>query len=287
LKEPNLHTPKGQKKMKSENIKEVTNEAIEQLADALNAGRSETLTRYLAAMAKFRAYSVLNVLLILRQCPTASRVAGYRTWQSFGRQVKQGEKGIMILAPIFRKQTEEDDEPIKAKTSPSVVAYRPVYVWDEQQTSGKDLPEIGHVSGDPSVYLERLEAFVRTTGITLDYSTDIAPAKGIAEKRKIILLSNQPLAETFATLVHEQAHFILHQSNRRAETTKRIRETEAEAVAFVVCEAIGLDTSTGAQDYVALYGGDAKLLLESLEHVQQTASRILDAIELDQRQRAA
>src|SRR6267142_5449191 len=65
---------------------------------------------------------------------------------------------------------------------------------------------------------------------------------------------------------------------RRAETTKRIRETEAEAVAFVVCNAIGLGTDTASQDYVGLYGGDAKLLTESLEYVQQTANRILTAI---------
>ena len=55
-------------------------------------------------------------------------------------------------------------------------------------------------------------------------------------------------------------------------------ETEAEAVAFVVCNAIGLGTGTASQDYVGLYGGDAKLLTESLEYVQQTASRILTAI---------
>ncbi len=116
--------------MKTENIKEVTNQAIEQLAEALNAGHSETLTRYLAAMAKFRAYSVFNILLILRQCPNAGRVAGYRTWQSFGRQVKHGEQGIMILAPIFRKQAEEEDESRTMKKSARVVAYRPVYVWD-------------------------------------------------------------------------------------------------------------------------------------------------------------
>jgi hypothetical protein len=84
-----------------------------------------------------------------------------------------------------------------------------------------------------------------------------------------------------------QAHITLHQSERRAETTKRIRETEGEAVAFVVCKAIGLDTSTASADYVSMYGGDAGVLLESLEHVQQTASRILDAIELHQQQRAA
>ena len=273
--------------MNSEKIKKVTNEANNQLADALNAGHSETLSRYLAAMARFRTYSFLNVLLILKQCPNASRVAGYRTWQSLGRQVRQGEKGIMIFAPIFRKRTESVTHADIPDATSNVVAYRAAYVWDEQQTSGKDLPEIGRVTGDPSVYLARLEAFVRARGTELNYSADIAPARGLAEKGKITLLPDLTPAETFATLAHEQAHIMLHQSQRRAETTKRVRETEAESVAFVVCNAIGLDASTAAQDYVALYGGDAKLLLESLEHVQETASHILDSIELDSQQRAA
>ena len=273
--------------MNQGNIKRVTNQAIKQLVRALNAGQSEALTRYLAAMAKFRAYSFLNVLLILKQCPNAGRVAGYRTWQSFGRQVKKGEKGIMILAPIFRKRAETSDASDSREESPSVVSYRAVYVWAEEQTTGNELPEIGSVTGDPSIYLERLETFVRANGIALDYSADIAPAKGTAQKGKITLLPNQTPAETFATLVHEQAHAMLHQSARRVETTKRVRETEAEAVAYVVCTAIGLETGSACADYMGLYGGDAKVLLESLEHVQETASRILDAIEVSPQQQAA
>jgi hypothetical protein len=79
----------------------------------------------------------------------------------------------------------------------------------------------------------------------------------------------------------------MHFGDRRPDTNKRVRETEAESVAFVVCSAIGLDTGTAAQDYVGLYGGDSKLLLERLEYVQATASRILDAIEVRTQQRAA
>ena len=71
---------------------------------------------------------------------------------------------------------------------------------------------------------------------------------------------------------------MLHKAERRTATTKVVRETEAEAVAFVVCQAIGLETGSAAQDYIQLYEGDAKLLTESLEHIQQTATRILDAI---------
>ena len=70
----------------------------------------------------------------------------------------------------------------------------------------------------------------------------------------------------------------MHRDERRASTSKSSRETEAEAVAFVVCQAIGLETGSAAQDDIQLYEGDAKLLAESLEYIQQTATRILSAI---------
>ena len=273
--------------MKTENIKQVTNQAIEQLREALNRGHSEALSKYLAAMAKFRAYSFLNVLLILKACPNAKHVAGYKTWQSLGRQVRQGEKGIMILAPLFRKKTENASEPTTKNDGRIVAGYRAVYVWDEQQTTGKPLQEIGQVTGDPSSYLARLEEYGRKCGISLTYSDSIAPARGMAERGKITLLPGLSPAETFATLAHELAHADLHFSERRAETNKRLRETEAESVAYVVCSAIGLDPGTASRDYIGLYGGDAKLLLESLEYIQETASRILEGIESAPLQQAA
>jgi hypothetical protein len=92
------------------------------------------------------------------------------------------------------------------------------------------------------------------------------------------LLPGQSAAEEFATLSHELAHEMMHRGERRSSTSKRLRETEAEAVAFVVCSAIHLETGTAAQDYIGLYGGDAKLLNESLEYIQRTATQILGAI---------
>ena len=70
----------------------------------------------------------------------------------------------------------------------------------------------------------------------------------------------------------------MRHDERRASTSKRGRESEAEAVAFAVCQGIGLETGSTAQDYIQLYQGDAKLLSESLEQVKQTATRILSAI---------
>jgi antirestriction protein ArdC len=266
--------------MKVEQAKQITSDTVEKLRQALEAGHSEGLKEYLAAMARFRRYSWGNVMLIASQKPNATHVAGFHAWHKLGRFVKKGEKGILILAPIIRKKTENNDtaEPDESSVA---VGFRAAYVFDISQTDGQPLPEIGSVNGDPREYREQLAKFVADHGIALEYSSDIAPARGTSEGGKITLLPGQTPAEEFATLAHEVAHELLHRDERRSSTTKRIRETEAEAVAFVVCSAIGLDTGSAAQDYIGLYGGDAKLLSESLEYIQRSATHILNAIGAD------
>ncbi len=137
------------------------------------------------------------------------------------------------------------------------------------------------MQGDPSDSPARLKTLVAGQVIKLEYSEDIAPARGTSAGGKITLLPGQAPAEEFATLVHELAHEISHRDERRNGTSKRVRETEAEAVSFVVCNAVGIETGTAAQDYIQLYEGDAKLLTESLDRIQQTANRILAAITLE------
>jgi len=263
--------------MKVEEVKQITNKALEELATSLESGHSDALTTYLKTMALFSRYSLNNLFLIARQRPDARCVAGYQTWRKLGRFVRKGEKGIAIIAPLVRRKP-EIESPETADQESIIRGFKLTHVFSEQQTEGEPLPEIGCVTGDPGYYLSRLEQFVRDNAIELRYSDEIAPARGMAEKGKITLLPDQTAAETFATLVHEVAHSELHFGGRRLETTKRIRETEAESVAFVVCSAIGLETGTAAQDYVGLYGGDSKLLLQSLQYIQQTANRILTAI---------
>jgi len=134
------------------------------------------------------------------------------------------------------------------------------------------------VQGNVSGYRERLIEYVESQGIKLNYSEKIAPAKGLSSGGRITLLTGMQPAEEFSTLVHELAREMLHRSERRTLTTKQVRETEAEAVAFVVCQSIGLETGTASQDYIRLWNGDAKLLQESLQVVQRTAAVILGAI---------
>lgn len=132
--------------------------------------------------------------------------------------------------------------------------------------------------GDPAGSTERLKSFVASRGIALEYDDRIRPARGSSAGGRIPLLPGMGAAEEFSVLVHETAHELLHRGDRRKDTTHAIRETEAEAVAFVVASAIGLDTSTSSSDYIQLHSGDKATLAESLGYVQQVAAEILKAV---------
>jgi len=260
-------------------------QAVDFLLQQLKEGKSETLTAYLAAMARFHAYSFGNILSIARQRPTATHVAGFHAWKELGRFVKRGEKGIQILAPMVghRRKTDDADrnqtQDASAKPAPVLIGFRAVYVFDVAQTEGADLPEFEHdITGDVGEHRDRLIAFLDSQSITLEYTENIAPALGVSYGGKIALLPGQSKAEEFVTLVHETAHEYLHKSDRRTMTTATVRETEAEAVAFIVGQAIGLEIGKASSDYIQMYAGNAELLAESLEVIQRTSAVILDAI---------
>jgi antirestriction protein ArdC len=249
--------------------------------EQLEAGNSDALTAYLDAMSRFHRYSFGNVLSIARQRPGATHVAGFHAWRQLGRTVKKGERGIRILAPIITKRKQKD-EAEKGNMQPNrtrLVGFRNAYVFDVSQTEGAEFPAIRGIGGDVGANRGRLFAFVEQQGIELAFSESIAPALGMSYGGRIALLPGQSKAEEFSTLVHELAHELLHRTERRIATTKVMRETEAEAVAFIVGKAVGLDTGTASADYIRLYDGNAALLTESLEVIQHASAVILAALE--------
>ena len=258
--------------MKNEDIKERTDEALANLITALEQGKSESLQTYLATMARFHRYSWGIVLLIGAQKPDATRVAGFHTWLKLNRHVRKGEKGIVIIAPmVFRKKETEPTEDQESR----ICGFRAAYVFDISQTDGEPLPEFAQVKGNPREYSERLKEFAASRGIALEFSADLGGASGVSTGGTIRLKPDLPAAEEFSVLVHKLAHERLHHGAHRNELTKTVHETEAEAVAFVVSEAIGLDTNGAAADYIQLYHGDKAALVASLEFIQTTAAEIL------------
>jgi N-terminal domain of anti-restriction factor ArdC len=262
--------------------KEVIAANVKSLIEQLEAGHSDALTAYLDAMSRFHNYSFGNILEIARQRPDATRVAGMYAWNQLGRKVKKGERGIRILAPIVgvkRKKDEEAEKDITKQNTRVLVGFRNAYVFDVSQTEGAELPAMREMSGEVGENRARLIAFINKQNIELVFTENIAPALGMSYGGRIAILPGQSEAEEFSTLVHELAHEMLEHANRRTTTTKVVRETEAESIAFVIGKAVGLNTGTASADYIHLYHGNASLLAESLEVIQQTSAIILAALQ--------
>jgi antirestriction protein ArdC len=271
--------------MADDRVRKLAEESLNRLASELEAGKSDALQNYLNTMGRFHNYSWRNVLLIGAQRPEATRVAGYHTWKDLGRQVKTGEKGIMIFAPMLTRQRENavthpnaEKTPTKQDDPSRVTGFRAAFVFDVSQTEGKPLPEFAKTTGDPKDHLDKLKALVAKKGISLEYDKSIAPADGVSYGGKIRLVPGMQPAEEFSVLAHELAHEMLHHGKDEARLPKIDRETQAEAVAYVVSRGVGLDTNSAAADYIALYTGDKKTLSQSLSAIQETSSRILEEI---------
>jgi antirestriction protein ArdC len=255
--------------MTADALEQITTDALDRLAALLDEGHSDQLTALLTTMARFHKYSWHNVCLIASQRPTATRVAGFQTWRTMGRFVRKGEKGIAILAPIVgRCEVESPSE-----TDRTIRGFRAAYVFDVEQTDGESLPTPSEASGDPGVKTASLRAAILGRGIEIQLVNDLG-ALGTSSGGRIRLLDGLSPAVEFTTLAHEFAHELLHHADDRP-ASRDTRELEAEAVAFVVGEAVGLHTAEASRDYIHLYRGDRDALAQSLTRIQQAAATIL------------
>src|ERR1017187_9932744 len=103
------------KQQQRQTAKDVIAENVKALIAQLDAGKSDALTAYLDAMARFHNYSFGNILAIARQKPIATNVAGMYTWNQLGRRVKKGEKGIQILAPMIGVRRKKQRKPSRTE----------------------------------------------------------------------------------------------------------------------------------------------------------------------------
>ena len=266
--------------------RDALDEHVKKLAMEMEQGQSENLKRYLRVCASFHQYSFGNILLALGQRPNMTRIAGIKTWNKLGRKVRPGERGIMILAPVTIKQKSmalENRDGSESQESPqnrTFTLFKTVHVFDLAQTSGKQLPEIITATGDASMHLPALREAVRQSGINLEYDSQVpgSPgAKGASYNGKIILRKDLAPADEFRALVHELAHENLHWNETKEDHV--VEETEADATAYVVCTHYGINCDTS--DYLLLHHSDPTILLQRLERIRRTASKIITAIEKD------
>ncbi|MGE5053548.1 MAG: ArdC-like ssDNA-binding domain-containing protein [Acidobacteriota bacterium] len=258
---------------------------IEQLARETDAARqSELFRNYLKTSAAFWDYSWHNQMLIWRQCPHASFVGGFHTWQKCGRYVRRGEKGIAILAPMFFKdKTKATDG---SDTENIRIWFKVVYVFDISQTDGSPLPELParSVGERGEEMLQRLLRFATARGIKVRFVDrfSLNGAAGASRGTEIeIRTSEADVTTQAATLAHEIAHSLLHwtadghkiTTRNGREIEKQQRELEAEATAYVVCCYFGIQSPSDI--YLATYQVTPAMLLDAVETIAETAKTIL------------
>ena len=259
------------------------------LHNQLEAGFAELVSsdawaRMLRVAARFHDYSPSNVLLILRQRPEATRVAGYRSWQSLGRQVRRGERGLAILAPCTYKRVAEDHEGQPDDEGPRVLrGFKVAHVFDVDQTDGEPLPEIRPAlleGGAPAELWDDLAGQVTAAGFTVRRG-DCTPANGRTDylARTVTVRADVSAAQAAKTLAHELAHVLLHDGTEYALGCRGLIEVEAESVAYIVATAAGLPTEAYSFPYVARWaGGNLNAVKATAERVITTAHTILSAM---------
>ena len=256
--------------MKRDEAVAITESALIELNESLRDGKNCKFYEYLQVLSAFPQYSFRNIFLILKQFPEATQVAGFNSWRKVGRWIKAGEKGIGIVAPLASRAKPETGEK-------EVYGFRVVHVFDVSQTDGEEIPEVAKASGEPHEALEALEEVYARLGIKLEAASLQEGCSGVSFGGRVVVDEKLTLAERFSVLAHELGHELLHQKNdaEGARPAKQVRELEAEAVAYVVCFANGVNSGEAARDYIYLYQGDESLLAASLERVRRAASEIL------------
>ena len=261
---------------------------IKAITEQLEQGVKEVFTsdkyiEYLRFMSKFTSYSFNNTLLIFMQKPDASLVAGYKSWQQKGRQVRKGEKGITILAPCpHKKEIETEDG---EKQTISWTSFRAVSVFDVSQTDGDELPTgcVTKLTGSVEGYAELIAKLESVSPVSVSYENIKGTANGYYShsEQRIVIQEGMSEAQTVKTLVHEISHAILHsEEGEEKDADRRTREVQAESVAYTVCNMLGLDSSDYSFGYVAGWSStrEIKELNESMEVIRKTAKDISDKL---------
>jgi len=255
-------------------------ELLEKLAEGIsNLTSSEEWQRHLDVQSRFHRYSFGNVLLIAAQRHEATRVAGFNAWRKMNRSVRKGEKAIWILAPMVYKNADAED----GQDDLVIRGFKFVPVFDVAQTDGEEFSTVcSRLDGDdPIGAYDILFEVARSIGFAVvphEFDGTTNGDCSHSEHRIRIEVRNTPTQQV-KTLAHEIAHALLHENFEY----RSLAELEAESVAFVVCQSIGIDSSDYSFGYVATWAGGGEQAIAGIkasgERIQKTAATILRAFE--------
>lgn len=271
------------KREKAQAKQQATLEKLEQ--GILNITTEADWRQYLDFHSRFHNYSAKNSMLIYGQCPDASHVAGYKAWQKHGRQVRKGEKGIVILAPCKKKVEDEKTGDQAWK----IFGFTTATVFDVSQTDGDELEESDVKAQTTEADLYRnLKAFGEAQGFKVleqayprAYGVCIYKPNGI-EIRVDPLLSVELRA---SILAHELGHALMHNADEyKGHSLTSQKELEAESVAYCVTQYFGVaEDQKRSFAYINCWNRESDQAIEqfksSMSAIAKTVKTIIEGIE--------
>lgn len=241
---------------------------------------SNTYKNYLDAVSKLHRYSSKNIRLLLSQNQNISMVASYKDWkEKFERQVSKGSKSLKVYVPKIQKL--KDDEG-KVKLDPNGKEMTRTYfqlgsVFDVSQTTGKEIPKpVYQLEGEVKNYSNIYAALTKTTKAEIGFTDISTGAHGFYQPDSDIIRIQKGMKQeqTIKTVIHEIAHSNLHnlEARKKHEYTKEEKELQAESVAYVVSNHLGIDTSSYSFGYLANWSSDKN----TLDHLESSMSIVRD-----------
>lgn len=269
-----------QRKAEAKELQALIVKQVEELKE------SGAWAKFLKFSMAFHTYSLNNQILIWAQLPIATRVAGYRAWQKLGRQVRKGEKGIKIFGG--RTITEENEETEEEETR---LIFFPVTVFDISQTDLVD-PEMAEgenictrlEGNDNAGIFEAVKGYLTSQGWKVSIEEIPGQANGYTTKegdKKVVIREGISPAQQAKTALHEAAHVILHMEEDYTEYIEHrgVKETEAESVAYIVANQLGLDTTAYSIGYIAGWAkADTEVIKKTAANVLYAAQTLLEGI---------
>lgn len=280
---------------------------MDSIMQSLESGVEELFTsnryqEFLKTMAKFHNYSFNNTMLIAMQRPDATLVTSYKNWQSMGRQVMKGEKGITIIAPAPYKKMKEkevldenqrpimgtDGKPKTEKVEVTVPHFKAVTVFDIAQTSGEPIqtlaPEL--LTAAVQDFDSFMQAIQKISPVPIRFDEIDGNANGYYHNadKEIVIKKGLSESQTLKTTIHETAHAKLHDKeimeSLGVEKDRLTKEVEAESVAYCVCSSFGLDTSDYSFPYIAGWSSsrEMKEMKASMDVIRKTAGEMIDQL---------
>jgi hypothetical protein len=259
----------------------------------------EDFMAFVAESAKFHRYSPQNRLLIA--CQLIDRgvqpdglTASYKTWEKIpaidgGRcQVAKGEKAMWIYAPMATTRRVIDDTTgDETVVAGKVRGFKPVAVFHQSQLEHAPalveppMPELLQGPDAPMRVWDAVAAELSTAGFTVGL---VERGRGVSwngqtdfTRREVRVHDDLAPAQRLKTLLHEWAHTTM--GHDQPGLDRRVMEVEAESVAYLLCERVGVDSQQYTVPYVTGWAGSVDVVKSTAERVLATSSKLCDRLE--------